>query len=77
LPRIEGQVPERKPADFTMWHVARSAQARRGGRRDQRGAVDGNVGYSPFSNGQPKPPGNPTGRPPQGQAPRRNRRGGR
>ncbi len=80
LPRIEGQVPERKPADFTLWHVARNAQARRGGRgRDPRGPVDGNVSYSPYANGHPKaqarPPG---GRPPQQQAARRNnRRGGR
>ena len=77
LPRIEGQVPERKPAEFTMWHVTRNAQARRGRGRDPRGAADGNVGYSPFSNGHPKAPGNPAGRPPQGQAARRNRRGGR
>lgn len=76
LPRIEGQVPERKPADFTMWHVSRHAQSR-GRRRDQRGGADGNVGYSPFSNGHPKAPENSSGRPPQGQAPRRNRRGGR
>lgn len=77
LPRIEGQVPERKPAEFTMWHVTRNAQARRGRGRDPRGAADGNVGYSPFSNGHPKAPGNPPGRPPQGQGGRRNRRGGR
>lgn len=76
LPRIEGQVPERKPADFTMWHVTRHAQSR-GRRRDQRGGADGNVGYSPFSNGHPKGAENAAGRPPQGQAPRRNRRGGR
>ncbi len=75
LPRIEGQVPERKPAEFTMWHVTRNAQARRG--RGPRGSADGNVGYSPFSNGHPKAPGNPAGRPPQGQAARRKRRGGR
>lgn len=77
LPRIEGQVPERKPAEFTMWHVSRNAQARRGGGRGPRGVVDGNVGYSPFSNGNPKAPAQPGGRPPQGQAARRNRRGGR
>lgn len=79
LPRIEGQVPERKPADFTMWHVARTAQARRGGRgRDQRGQVDGNVGYPPFANGHPKLQAKPGARPPQGQAVgRNNRRGGR
>jgi hypothetical protein len=74
LPRIEGQVPERKPADFTLWHVSRHAQAR-GRRRDQRGAVDGNVGYSPFSNGHPKAPAKPSSRPPQGQSSRRKRRG--
>lgn len=76
LPRIEGQVPERKPAEFTMWHVSRNAQARRGG-RGPRGAADGNVGYSPFSNGNPKAPAQPGGRPPHGQPARRNRRGGR
>lgn len=76
LPRIEGQVPERKPADFTMWHVSRHAQAR-GRRRDQRGPADGNVGYSPYSNGHPKAPAKPSSRPPQGQPARRNRRGGR
>lgn len=76
LPRIEGQIPERKPAEFTSWHVAQHAQARKG-RRDQRGAVDGNAGYSPYANGHPKPSGNTSGRPPQGASSRRNRRGGR
>jgi hypothetical protein len=74
LPRIEGQVPERKPADFTMWNVARNAQARRG----RRGRpADGAPGYSPFGNGHPNAPVKPAGRPGQGKPTRRNRRGGR
>lgn len=77
LPKIEGQVPERKPADFTMWHVTRHAQARRGRGRDARGGADGNAAYSPFSNGHPKATGNTAGRQPHGQPARRNRRGGR
>jgi hypothetical protein len=77
LPKIEGQVPERKPADFTMWNVSRHAQARRG-HGGRRGPADGNVGYSPFGNGHPKAPITPAGRPAQGKSPsRRNRRGGR
>lgn len=75
LPRIEGQVPERKPAEFTLWHVSRQAQSRRGHR--QRPA-DGNVGYSPFGNGHPKAPLQPNGRQSQGKSSsRRGRRGGR
>lgn len=75
LPRIEGQVPERKPAEFTMWHVSRNQQARRGGGRPR--PTDGNVGYSPFGNGHPKAPVNPAGgQAPKGK-PRRGRRGGR
>lgn len=74
LPRIEGQVPERKPADFTMWNVSRNAQARRG--RNGRPA-DGAAGYSPFGNGHPNAPAKPAGRPGQGKPARRNRRGGR
>ena len=71
LPRIEGQVPERKPAEFTLWHVSRHAQGRRGQR--QRPA-DGNVGYSPFGNGHPKAPVNPNGRQTEGKPSRRRRR---
>ncbi len=86
LPKIEGQVQERKPADFTMWNVSRHAQARRG-RAPRAGAADGNAGYSPFGNGHPKAPVNDRGRQAQGkgqghghgqsqgQPSRRNRRG--
>jgi hypothetical protein len=70
LPKIEGQVPERKPADFTLWDVARQPQGRRGGRhRQQRqGQASGNTswgGYSPYANGHPSGKGPQ----PQGQGP--------
>ena len=55
LPKIEGQVPERKPADFTLWNVARQPQGRRGGRpRPPQAAGNTNWGgYSPYANGHP------------------------
>jgi hypothetical protein len=65
LPKIEGQVPERKPTDFTLYNVARQPQGRRGRPRPQpAGAGNGNVswgGYSPYANGHP------SGKGPQGQ----------
>ncbi|BCS31596.1 hypothetical protein TBR22_A07980 [Luteitalea sp. TBR-22] len=63
LPKIEGQVPERKPTDFTLWNVARGPQGRRG-RPRPAAAGNGNVswgGYSPYANGHP------SGKGPQGQ----------
>ncbi len=52
LPKIEGQVPERKPADFTLWNVSRQPQGRRGRPRPQaQGSNWG--GYSPYANGHP------------------------
>ncbi len=71
LPRLEGQVPERKPAEFTLWHVSRHAQGRRGHRQRP---VDGNVGYSPYGNGHPKAPVQPNGRPSERKPSRRRRR---
>jgi hypothetical protein len=67
LPKIEGQVQERKPADFTSY--ARPPQGRRngggfGGRPRQPQAA-GNAnwgGYSPYANGHPSGKG-----PQQGQ----------
>jgi len=67
LPKIEGQVPERKPADFTLWNVARHPQGRRGpgGGRPRQPHAAGNAnwgGYSPYANGHPSGKG-----PQQGQ----------
>lgn len=54
LPKIEGQVPERKPADFTLWNVARQPQGRRNRMRHQQSAGNANWGsYSPYANGHP------------------------
>ncbi len=77
LPKVEGQVPERKPADFTLWNVARQPQGRRGGRPrpPQAGGNPSWGGYSPYANGHP------SGKGPQGQGgqqpgrTRQNRRG--
>ena len=55
LPKIEGQVPERKPADFTLWNVSRQPQGRRGRPRQpqqQSGPLTWS-GYSPYANGHP------------------------
>ena len=67
LPKIEGQVPERKPADYTLWNVARHPQGRRGpgGGRPRQPQAAGNAnwgGYSPYANGHPSGKG-----PQQGQ----------
>ena len=67
LPKIEGQVQERKPADFTLWNVARHPQGRRGpgGGRPRQPQAAGNAnwgGYSPYANGHPSGKG-----PQQGQ----------
>lgn len=57
LPKIEGQLPERKPADFTSY--ARPPQGRRfggGGGRPRQPQAAGNAnwgGYSPYANGHP------------------------
>lgn len=53
LPKIEGQVPERKPADFTLWNVARQPQGRRGRHRPPQAAGSNWGGYSPYANGHP------------------------
>jgi hypothetical protein len=67
LPKIEGQVQERKPADFTSY--ARPPQGRRGGGgfggrpRQPQAAGNANWGtYSPYANGHPSGKG-----PQQGQ----------
>ncbi len=54
LPKIDGQVPERKPADFTLWNVSRQPQGRRGRPRPAQpsGPLTWN-GYSPYANGHP------------------------
>jgi hypothetical protein len=80
LPKIEGQVPERKPADFTLWNVARQPQGRRGGGaggggRHRPQAAGGNTswgGYSPYANGHPsgkgpQQPGQGGGQPGKGR----------
>lgn len=69
LPKLDGQVPERKPADFTLYNVARHPQGRRGRPRPQQ--ASGNTswgGYSPYANGHPsgkgpQQPGPGKGRP--------------
>lgn len=54
LPKIDGQVPERKPADFTLYAVARHPQGRRGRPRPHQAAGSANWGgYSPYANGHP------------------------
>lgn len=70
LPKVEGQVPERKQTDFTSWNVARQPQGRRGrpsGGRPGPGGADWSSGYSPYANGHPNGkssrPGPPHGRP--------------
>jgi hypothetical protein len=83
LPKIEGQVPERKPADFTLWNVSRQPQGRRGGggggrHRQPQAAGNSNWGgYSPYANGHPS--GKGPQQPGQGGQPgkRQNHRRGR
>lgn len=77
LPKLDGQVPERKPADFTLYNVARHPQGRRGRPRPQQAA--GGVswgGYSPYANGHPsgKGPQQP-GQPGPGKGRPNHRRG--
>ncbi len=78
LPKIEGQVPERKPADFTLWNVARQPQGRRGRHRQHQagGGNWGGGGYSPYANGHPSGKG-PQQQHGQGGKPRQNQRRGR
>jgi hypothetical protein len=76
LPKIEGQVQERKPADFTSY--ARQPQGRRGGGggrpRQPQAATWG--GYSPYANGHPSGKGPQQGQGGQpGQSRPSNRRG--
>jgi hypothetical protein len=80
LPKIEGQVPERKPADFTSY--ARPAQGRRfgaGGGGRSRPHSPGNAnwgGYSPYANGHPSGKGPQQGQGGQpGKSRPQNRRG--
>lgn len=68
LPKIEGQVPERKPADFTLWNVARQPQGRRGRHQTQQGGNANWGSYSPYANGHPSGKG-----PQQGQQPGKSR----
>lgn len=79
LPKIEGQVPERKPADFTLWNVARQPQGRRGGRpRPPQGAGNATWGsYSPYANGHPSGKGPQQGQGGQPGKARQNHRRGR
>lgn len=79
LPKIEGQVPERKPADFTLWNVARQPQGRRGGRpRPPQAAGNSNWGgYSPYANGHPSGKGPQQGQGGQPGKARPNQRRGR
>ncbi len=54
LPKVDGQVPERKPTDFTLWNVARQPQGRRGRpRQPQAAGSNWGSGYSPYANGHP------------------------
>ncbi len=79
LPKIEGQVQERKPADFTSY--ARQPQGRRGGGgggggrpRQPQAPAWGN--YSPYANGHPSGKGTHQGQGGQpGQSRPPNRRG--
>ena len=82
LPKIEGQVPERKPADFTSY--ARPPQGRRfggggGGGRPRPAQANGNAtwgGYSPYANGHPSGKGPQQGQGgPSGKSRPSNRRG--
>ena len=80
LPKIEGQVPERKPADFTSY--ARPPQGRRfgaGGGRPRQPQAAGNAswgGYSPYANGHPSGKGPQQGQGGQpGKSRPQNRRG--
>ena len=80
LPKIEGQVPERKPADFTSY--ARPTQGRRfgaGGGGRPRPHAPGNAnwgGYSPYANGHPSGKGPQQGQGGQpGKSRPQNRRG--
>jgi hypothetical protein len=79
LPKIEGQVPERKPADFTSY--ARPPQGRRfgagGGRPRQQAPGNANWGgYSPYANGHPSGKGPQQGQGGQpGKSRPQNRRG--
>lgn len=82
LPKIEGQVPERKPADFTSH--ARPPQGRRfgaggGGRpRQPQGAGNATWGtYSPYANGHPSGKGPQQGQGGQPGKSRPNQRRGR
>lgn len=80
LPKIEGQVPERKPADFTLWNVSRQPQGRRGRHRPQQGQGGGNTnwgGYSPYANGHPSGKGPQQGQGGQPGKSRSNHRRGR
>jgi len=69
LPKLDGQVPERKPADFTLYNVARHPQGRRGRPRPHQASGNANWGgYSPYANGHPsgkgpQQPGPGKGRP--------------
>ena len=80
LPKIEGQVQERKPADFTSY--ARPPQGRRfgaGGGRPRQPQAAGNAswgGYSPYANGHPSGKGPQQGQGGQpGKSRPQNRRG--
>jgi hypothetical protein len=82
LPKIEGQAPERKPADFTLWNVARHPQGRRGpgGGRPRQPHSSGNAnwgGYSPYANGHPSGKGPQHGQGGQPGKPRSSNRRGR
>lgn len=78
LPKIEGQVPERKPADFTLWNVARQPQGRRNRVRPQQPAGNANWGgYSPYANGHPSGKGPQHGQGGQPGKSRSNHRRGR
>ena len=80
LPKLDGQVPERKPADFTLYNVARHPQGRRGRPRPQGAGAGAGVswgGYSPYANGHPSGK-NPQQPGPHGQGKgRQNQRRGR
>lgn len=77
LPKVDGQVPERKPADFTLYNVARHPQGRRGRPRPHQAAGGTSWGgYSPYANGHPsgKGPQQP-GQPGPGKGRPNHRRG--
>lgn len=82
LPKIEGQVQERKPADFTSY--ARPTPGRRfgagGGGRPRQPQAAGNTswgGYSPYANGHPSGKGPQQGQGGQPGKSRPNNRRGR